>query len=209
MKTISTFIKAIIAGAFISIGGTAFLMIENKIIGSLFFAVGLFAICTMGFNLFTGKVCYTFENKPSYILQLIVIWIGNLCGAILVSILESFTRIYPTLQEKALVMVQAKFVDNPISLLILGIFCNILIYLAVDGYKNNPHELGKYLAIIFGVSVFIICGFEHCVADMYYISIANAWTYAHAIETIIIVTIGNIIGGISLPLIKKLITKID
>ena len=209
MKTVNTFIKAIIAGAFISIGGTVFLMIENKIIGSLFFAVGLFAICTMGFNLFTGKICYVFENKPSYLLQLIVIWIGNLCGTILVSMLQSFTRIYPALQEKALLMVQSRFIDEPISLLILGIFCNILIYLAVDGYKNNPHELGKYLSIIFGVSVFIICGFEHCVADMYYISIANAWTYAHAIETIIIVTIGNIIGGITLPLIKKLTTKID
>lgn len=205
MKIVNNFIKAIVAGMFIGIGGTAFLMIENKVVGALFFSVGLFAICTMGFNLFTGKVCYVFENKISYLLDLLVIWIGNLCGCLLIAFLESLTRIYPTLQQKAVTMCQAKFIDNPISLLILGIFCNVLIYLAVDGYKNNPHELGKYLAIIFGVSVFIICGFEHCVADMYYISIANAWTYAHAIETIIIVTIGNCLGGISIPLIKKIV----
>lgn len=204
MKIVKTFIKAIVAGMFIGIGGSAFLMIENKVVGSIMFAVGLFAICTMGFNLFTGKVCYVFENKLSYLLDLVIIWIGNLCGTLLIATLESFTRIYPTLQQKALAMCQIKFVDEPISWLILGFFCNILIYLAVDGYKNNPHELGKYLSIIFGVSVFIICGFEHCVADMYYISIANAWTYAHAIEVIAVVTIGNCLGGVFIPLIKKI-----
>ena len=204
MKIVKTFIKAIVAGMFIGIGGSAFLMIENKVVGSVMFAVGLFAICTMGFNLFTGKVCYVFENKLSYLLDLVIIWVGNLCGTLLITTLESFTRIYPTLQQKALAMCQIKFVDEPISWLILGFFCNILIYLAVDGYKNNPHELGKYLSIIFGVSVFIICGFEHCVADMYYISIANAWTYAHAIEVIAVVTIGNCLGGIFIPLIKKI-----
>ena len=205
MQTIKTFIKAIIAGLFIGIGGTVYLLVESKVVGSILFSVGLFAICTMNYNLFTGKVCYALENKLSYILDLIVIWFGNLLGTILLSILLSFTRIYSTLNEKAISLVQVKFADEPISLLILGILCNILIYLAVDGYKNNPHELGKYLSIIFGVCVFILCSFEHCVADMYYISIANAWTYAHAIETIVIVTIGNIIGGITLPIIKKMV----
>ena len=206
MQFVKTFLKAIVAGIFIGIGGSVYLLVESKVIGALLFSVGLFAICTMGYNLFTGKVCYALENKLSYILDLIVIWIGNLIGTISLSILLSFTRIYSTLNEKAITLVKTKFADEPISLLVLGILCNILIYLAVDGYKNNPHELGKYLSIIFGVSVFILCGFEHCVADMYYISIANAWTYAHALECIIIVTIGNIIGGLLLPIIKK-ITK--
>ena len=206
MKIFKTFIKSIVAGMFIGIGGTAFLMIENKVVGSIAFAIGLFAICTMNFNLFTGKVCYLLENKITYIFDLLVIWIGNLFGTLTIAFLESLTRIYPNLQEKASIMCNSKFTDEPISLFVLAILCNILIYLAVDGYKNSPHELGKYLSIIFGVSVFIICGFEHCVADMYYISIANEWTYANAIQTIIIITIGNCIGGLFIPVIKK-ITK--
>ena len=206
MQKLNTFIKAIVAGIFIGIGGTVYLLVESKVIGAVLFSVGLFAICTLGYNLFTGKVCYALDNKPSYLIDLILIWIGNLIGTISLSIILSFTRIYPALNEKALGIVTTKFQDQPLSLLLLGVLCNILIYLAVEGYKNNPHELGKYLSIIFGVSVFILCGFEHCVADMYYISIANAWTYAHAIECIVIVTIGNIIGGLLLPLIKK-ITK--
>ena len=206
MQKLNTFIKAIVAGIFIGIGGTVYLLVESKVIGAVLFSVGLFAICTLNYNLFTGKVCYTLDNKPSYIIDLILIWIGNLIGTISLSIILSFTRIYPALNEKALGIVIIKFQDQPLSLLLLGVLCNILIYLAVEGYKNNPHELGKYLSIIFGVSVFILCGFEHCVADMYYISIANAWTYAHAIECIVIVTIGNIIGGLLLPMLKK-ITK--
>lgn len=204
MKIVNTFIKAIIAGVFIGIGGTAFLLAESKIVGSLLFCIGLFAILTMNFNLFTGKVCYVFENKISYLIDLVVIWIGNLCGTLLIAFMESYTRLYPALNTKAIELCKTKFADEPISWLLLGILCNILIYLAVDGHKNNEHELGKYLSIIFGVSVFVFCGFEHCVADMYYISIANAWTYAHALEVIAIVTIGNCIGGVLIPLIRKL-----
>ena len=203
MNKIKTLLDAILAGIFISIGGTVFLSLDNKVLGSIFFAVGLFAICTMKFNLYTGKVCYLFDNKPSYLIDLLIIWIGNFIGTFLTANLLKLTRIYPAISEKAITMVQTKLNDSPISLFILAIMCDVLIYLAVEGYKNNPHELGKYLAILFGVTVFILCGFEHCVANMYYISVADAWTYAHAIEHILIVTIGNSLGGILIPLIKK------
>lgn len=203
MSKLKTFVKAIVAGIFIGIGGTAFLLAESKIVGSILFCIGLFAICTMNYNLFTGKVCYALDNNISYIIDLVIIWFGNLVGTITIASLESLTSLYPALNTKAIQICNSKFAAEPISWIILGILCNILIYLAVDGYKNNTHELGKYLAIIFGVSVFVFCGFEHCVADMYYISIANAWTYAHALELIPLVTIGNIIGGLLLPAIKK------
>lgn len=207
MKKLETFVKAIIAGGFIGIGGTVYLMAESKIVGALLFSIGLFSICTMNFNLFTGKVCYVFENKLSYLIDLVIIWLGNLVGTFAVAFLESFTRIYPTLNAKAIELCKPKFADEPISLIVLGFFCNILIYVAVDGYKNNKHELGKYLAIIFGVVVFIMCGFEHCVADMYYIFVGNCITYAHAIECLILVTIGNILGGIFIPLLRKIVIK--
>ena len=70
-----------LAGAAIALGGTAFLSLENKVLGALFFCIGLFSVCTMGFKLFTGKVCYVFEKDKSYALDLIPIWLGNLAGA--------------------------------------------------------------------------------------------------------------------------------
>lgn len=209
MKKLKIFVDAILAGLFISIGGTVFLSLENKVLGSLFFAVGLFAICTMKFNLYTGKVCYVFDNKPSYLIDLAIIWIGNFVGTFITGNILKLTRIYPALQEKAQSIVKIKLMDEPISVFILAIFCDILIYLAVEGYKNNPHELGKYLSILFGVTVFILCGFEHCVANMFYISVGDMWTWAHAIEHIIIVTIGNSLGGVLIPLIKKAFKNVD
>ena len=204
MKKLKVFVDAILAGLFISIGGIVFLSLENKVLGSIFFACGLFTICTMKFNLFTGKICYLFDNKVSYLIDLAIIWVGNFVGTFVTGNILKLTRIYPALQEKAQTMVKVKLADEPISVFILAIFCDILIYLAVEGYKNNPHELGKYLSRLFGVTVFILCGFEHCVANMFYISVADMWTWSHAIEHIIIVTLGNSVGGLLIPLLRKI-----
>ena len=57
----------------------------------------------------------------------------------------------------------------------LAIFCNVLIYIAVEGYRSIENSLGRYLAVFFGVTVFVVCGFEHCVANMYYFTAAGAW----------------------------------
>lgn len=196
------FVYSIIGGACISMGGVAFLSVESKLVGALFFVVGLFVICTMGFNLFTGKVCYVFENNGKYALNLIIIWLGNIIGAFIVGEAIRATRI-SEISEKAAAICQAKLDDSLLSVFILGIFCNILIYVAVDGYKNNPHELGKYLALFFGVSVFIICGFEHCVANMFYISLARMWSMK-AFVFILINTLGNAVGGVIFPIAKRL-----
>ena len=78
-----------------------------------------------------------------------------------------------------------------------------MIYIAVEGYKNIPHETGKYLAILFGVVVFILCGFEHCVANMYYFTIGNAWSWK-AVGYLLLMTAGNAAGGIAIPVLRKL-----
>ena len=66
MKWLKTFVGGILAGISIAIGGTVFLSLDNKVLGALFFTVGLFAVCTFGFNLYTGKVCYVFDNDREY-----------------------------------------------------------------------------------------------------------------------------------------------
>ena len=198
-----TFLYGVLAGICISIGGAAFLALDNKVLGALFFVVGLFTICTFGFNLFTGKICYVFENDRAYGLGLPVIWAGNLVGCLLVAGLLSLTRVAPAFTEKAQAMAEVKLGDSLLSIFILAIFCNLLIYIAVDGFKNNPHELGKYLALFFGVMVFILCGFEHCVANMFYLSMAGAWSL-RAVVFILINTAGNAVGGWIIPVCKMI-----
>ena len=206
MNYVKTLISAVLAGICIGIGGVVFLSVEDKLVGSFFFTTGLFVICTMGFHLFTGKVCYVLKNDRTYAFQLPVIWIGNLMGTTLVAKLVSMTRI-SGIAQKAAALCDTKLSDSCISLFILGIFCNILIYIAVEGYGNIPHETGKYLALFFGVMVFILCGYEHCVADMFYFSAADMWS-SEAVMRLLVITLGNVVGGVAFPICRACMAKI-
>lgn len=203
MKYLKTLLLSVLAGVCIALGGTAFLSVDNKVLGALFFTVGLFTICTRGLNLFAGKVCYVFEQDRDYALNLPVIWAGNLIGTWLTAFVERQTRIGPALAEKAAGLCETKLGDGPLSIFLLAVLCNLLIFIAVDGFRNNPHELGKYLALFFGVTVFILCGFEHCVANMYYFSIAGMWS-GKALLWLLVMTAGNAVGGVIFPLAQKL-----
>ena len=208
MKHLKTFAGGVLAGIIIAIGGTVFLSLEDRVLGALFFTVGLFAVCTFGFNLFTGKVCYVFEQDREYALALPVIWLGNLAGTFLTALAESATRIGLKLQEKAAALCTVKLNDGLLSIFILSFFCNVLIWLAVEGFKNNPHPAGKYLSLFFGVTVFILCGFEHCVANMYYFSAAGMWS-GKTLLWVLVMTLGNSAGGVCFPLLRKIQLKQD
>lgn len=214
-KSLNTFVLAILAGFCIGLGGNVFLalMSTNKLLGAVLFTVGLFTICTNGFNLFTGKACYIFDNPPSYLITLIIIWLGNLVGTGAMALIVRGTRLSGTYIEAAKSLVATKNTDSLFSLFLLAIVCNTLIYIAVDGYKNNPHEIGKYLALVFGVVVFILAGTEHSIADMYYYAVAgdllNTATLGNALLRILVISLGNIVGGLILPLGKKLSVKLQ
>jgi formate/nitrite transporter FocA (FNT family) len=200
---VEAFVFGILAGISIAIGGTVFLSLDNKVLGAVFFTVGLFTVCTFGFDLFTGKVCYVFDQDKHYALCLPLIWLGNLAGAFLTAAAERATRIGPALAEKAQAICMVKLNDGLLSILLLSVFCNMLIWLAVEGYKNNPHPAGKYLSLFFGVTVFILCGFEHCVANMYYFSVAGMWSWK-TLGWILVMTLGNSAGGVLFPLLRKI-----
>ncbi len=203
MKRLKTFAYGVLAGICIAIGGTVFLATDNKVVGATFFTAGLFTICTFGFNLFTGKVCYVFERDASYAIDLPIMWLGNLCGTWLTAALESLTRQGPMLAEKAMKLAETKLGDTPLSIFLLAFFCDILIFIAVDGYGKNPHELGKYLSLFFGVIVFILCGFEHCVANMYYFAMAGVLFQGKTLLYVLIMTLGNAVGGVCFPLVRR------
>ncbi len=202
MKHVRTFVSGILAGMSISIGGMVFLALDSKVLGALFFTVGLFTVCTFGFNLYTGKICYVFEKDRDFAVALPFIWLGNLCGAWISAQLVLLTRAGPAMAEKAAGMAAVKLGDNLLSIFILAVLCDIMIYIAVDGYAKNPHELGKYLSLFFGVTVFILCGFEHCVANMFYFSVAGVWS-GKTLLYVIVMTLGNSVGGVLLPLLRK------
>jgi formate/nitrite transporter FocA (FNT family) len=204
MKTVKILVSAILAGFCIGLGGMLFLAMDDKVIGASLFSTGLFIICTKGYHLFTGKVCYAFQNDFSYALTLPVIWIGNLIGTGGVALILRLSRARG-LAEKAASICQVKQDDSLLSLFLLGVLCNIFIFIAVDGYKNNQHEIAKYAAIFLGVVGFILCGAEHCVADMFYYHAAMAWN-GDMILRMLVITAGNAAGGILAERIRSFVT---
>lgn len=199
-------VKSIIAGVMIGIGGTVYLSVENKVVGSVLFAIGLFAIVVYGFNLYTGKIGYLVTNfNFKYIKELVITLVGNFIGTFFVGFILKYTRIYSLISEKAKALVDIKLNDNIISILILSFFCGILMYFAVNGYKELK-DVGRYIAIFLGVIVFILCGFEHCVANMYYFSVSSSWCL-NGFLYLLIMILGNSLGGMLIPLCDKIIKK--
>lgn len=139
---------------------------------------------------------------------------GELCEAVQQSVsrykadgivLNADTRIYTMISEKAKTLADIKLNDTLISILILSFFCGILMYLAVNTYKEVK-DIGKYLAVFLGVIVFILCGFEHCIANMYYFSVSSTWSL-NTLLYLLVMILGNSLGGILIPLCNKVIKK--
>lgn len=200
-KYIDVFLRALLTGFAIGIGGVVFLSCDNRYMGSFLFGTGLFVILSFGFNLFTGKVGYAVENKPSYLLDLLVIWLGNLAGTFIMAQMILCTRI-SGIAEKAAGLCEAKMADSPVSILILAFFCGMLMFIAADGFKKIENPVGKMLAVFLPVMAFILSGYEHCVANMFYYSLAGAWT-AKGFGYMLIMTAGNSLGGMFIPFVRK------
>ena len=136
MRYVRTFVSAVLGGACIGFGGIAYLSLDSRVLGALFFTVGLFTICTFRLNLFTGKVCYVFRNNRAYALGIPVIWLGNLAGTGLAALAVRASRLAP-LAEKAAALCAVTLADGLLSLFLLAVLCNIFSYIGVEGYQNN------------------------------------------------------------------------
>lgn len=202
MKKIFT--DAVLAGIMISIGGIVYLSAENKITGAFLFSFGLFTIIRSGFALYTGKVGYIPENKLKYIPEVFVTFIGNMVGTGLISILIRFTRIWDKIHTSAENAMSAKISDSFQSNFILGIFCGLLMYLAVENGKKCLNK--SDVSFVFGTSVpvmiFILSGFNHSIADCFYYFSAEPDLYGFLY--ILTVAGGNAVGGMLIPLAKKI-----
>lgn len=200
-----TFKKAISAGIMIGIGSTIYLICSNKIVGALLFSIALFVIFAFNLNLFTGKIGYIIENKNKP--NCVLIWLGNLVGCLFCAVLIRIAK--PEISEIALEMVNVKLSYGLVATIILSIFCGILMYIAAENYKNNNSEFGKQIGVFLCVPVFILCGFEHSIADMCYCIFAvNSFAMAlQAFLFIIVVSVSNSLGAILFRCIAKIGTK--
>lgn len=195
---LSKFMSGVSAGILITIGGTVFLSCDNRYVGAVLFSVALLCICYKGYSLFTGKIGFIPENnsKPAHS----VLWIGllgNLVATIIGGTLIRYaiTSVGNTAEQICFSKLELTIPE----IFIRAIFCGILMYLAVSIFRDKQSIIG----IIFCIPVFILSSFEHSIADMFYFSAAGILNL-EAFVFIIIVLVGNAVGGMLLPLISMI-----
>lgn len=174
------FRRSFAAALLIGLGNYVLLKIGQPL-GPFLFSLGLLGVCVLGANLFTGKCGFLFADKIPP-LQLVIILAGNLLAGYLVGLIFSVSD--TTLIEAA----QAKVAswDFSWSFLIKSLLCGVVMYLAVAIYRR-----GSKLGILFGVPLFVFCGFQHCIANIITLGVARTFSW-----TILLCIFGNFVGAL-------------
>ncbi len=219
-KTLKTFILAVLAGIFIALAGilstTVSFSVTNysvaKILSALVFPIGLILVVLLKTELFTGNSLLVIPllKKDITLKQLLknwlIVYLGNLCGALIISLLIVNTPLKDALIEKMISIGNSKISFNISEAIILGILCNFLVCLAVFLASTVNTTIEKVFVIFIPIFTFVALSLEHSVANMSYLSIAYLLDGSIKISNILLnnllpVTIGNIIGGTTLGII--------
>ena len=187
MKILPCAVRGVLAGLMISIGGYVFLGCENRVVGALFFTVGLITITLFGFDLYTGKVGYWLSQSGTERGQTLLSLPCNAIGCLLAGLARQPAG-------AVLALCEARLAKAPLTLLVDGIFCGILIFICVEIYKTR----GTVLGILICIPTFILCGFEHSVADIFYFANARIFS-GQAVIVVLLVALGNAVGALIIP----------
>lgn len=182
--------KSVGAALLIALGDFALLKLGNPI-GPVIFAFGLLGVCYMGQNLFTGKCGFLIEDKIK-LLDLFAILAVNLLAGFFIGV------IFSLIDTQVATAAAAKAASWEISMpfFIKSILCGVIMYIAVLTYRK-----GTPLGIIFGVPLFIFCGFQHCIANVITMGAAQTFSWS-----LIICVLGNFVGSLLMWLLSRNIT---
>ncbi len=212
------FISAMLAGMYIAFGFYGYIVVSSgfsatnytflgKLLGAMVFPVGIVLVIVAGSDLFTGNCLLSlgYFNKRYQFLpvlkNLAIVWLGNFLGAVVFVVILYYSRIAETIDIGQTV---ASIAQNKVSLgfieaMMRGILCNIAVSLAVYMSYSTKSISGKILSAVLPVFLFVLSGFEHCVANMFILPLSSLLgsdiTVLQMFENLIPVTIGNIIGG--------------
>ena len=183
--------KSIAASILIGLGNFALLKLGNPI-GPVIFAFGLLGVCYLGLNLFTGKCGFLFEDKLK-IRDLLIMLAFNLIGGYLFGLL--FRVADSSVIEPAVAKVTTW--EFSLAFFVKSFLCGVIMYLAVKMYKK-----GTPLGIIFGIPLFIFCGFQHCIANVITLGVAADFSWS-----LILAILGNFVGAVFMSWLAVELTK--
>lgn len=209
----------ILAGAFIAFGAMFFTLIVSdpafgtaagRFLGGVVFSLGLILVIIGGAELFTGNnlIVIGWADRKISTAKLLrnwtVVWVANFVGAAATALFVHGSGILHTgdgdMARAAAAIATAKSALPWFEALMRGVLCNVLVCLAVWLTMAARTVTGKILAIIFPISAFVALGFEHSVANMYFMPLgwllaAEGVTFASIANNLLFVTVGNVIGG--------------
>jgi formate transporter len=237
--SLKVFMLAVLAGAFIALGavfstttlaGSAVLPYgAARLLGGLAFCLGLILVVVAGAELFTGNnlIVMAWANgrvsTAALLRNWVIVFVGNFAGSLGTAALMFLSRQYTSgagsVGEMALKTASSKVHLGFIQAIALGILCNALVCLAVWMTYGSRSTIDKIIAILFPITAFVAAGFEHSVANMYFIPyglfiqqfdpgfvaslgdkvnlVGLTWG-SFLLNNLLPVTIGNIIGGAGL-----------
>ena len=226
MPVLTMFALAILAGAFIALGSLFFTMTMTtgttgqqpafgliRLAGGLTFSLGLILVVVGGAELFTGNnlIAMAWASGRVTTRQVMRNWgwvyLGNLVGAVGTAVLVWLAGVHTmsdgAVGETMVRIARSKIALDPVSALARGVLCNVLVCLAIWLCMGARSVTDKILAIIFPITAFVACGFEHSVANMYFLPIGVALaagtpaplSVTEAVNNLALVTLGNVLGG--------------
>ena len=205
-------LMTILSGAMIAICATSSLLANGvmkefgKFVGAILFSLGIFVILAYDMKLFTGLVATIPHMKLKNLWKLPTCFIGNAIGVAIVAVLVYFSPVSNVVVSGAKSVISAKLYSEnwALSSLCSGVLCGILITLSVLSV-NHSHKKGlsANVGVIFPIIVFAFCGFDHSVANMFYFYYLGEVSW-QVVGYIMLTILGNVIGGVLLPLVIKL-----
>lgn len=180
--------KGILAGICISFGGTAFLKVGG-IVGAVLFSFGLLTVVHYKLPLYTGTAGFFKTNSKNEWFELLLILISNIIGCSLVSVCI-INNALPELTTVAESIMSKRIESGFVNCGLLAICCGFIMTTSVEFARKN-----QFLPLLFGVPLFIICGFTHSIADAFYFICCGSKCLTFTVITIYISeVIGNFIG---------------
>lgn len=186
-NTISILRSAFLAGFCIGLAGFGYLA-EKGIIGAVVFAFGLLAVVAYKLKLYTGTAGFFRRGELG---QLLLILVGNIIGCLAVGLMARCSPM--PIQETAQGVLEGRLANGPLLGGVLAIGCGFIMTTVVTFARK-----GNNLPLLFGIPLFINCGFPHCIADaFYYLCVPVDFLYANMSAVLIFyvsIVIGNFIG---------------
>lgn len=187
MEKLKIYRSAFLAGVCIGIAGFGYLA-EKSIVGAILFSFGLLAVVHYGLKLFTGTAGFISKGEFGNLLRILL---GNIIGCLAVSMIARCSAM--PLQQTAQGILESRLALGPLRGGILAIGCGFIMTTAVTFGRK-----GQFLPLLFGVPMFITCGFPHCIADIfYYLCVPSEFFFAHIGSILIFylsIVIGNFVG---------------